>query len=363
MKRPAKIGLLAVAGLLVLAALAGSASRKHSARANLERTRLALRQQGFKLEPAEFNFAVSVPESARAFALDYAGRACYLLLAEAIDFLPPVGTNAALVMWNQPTLVAESCTDLWAELRAKLDQPRLERACVAALFGPYRSRVSSRQDGGLDQVGGDACRLPDPLAARTLLALHEQDQARAWTNLLALTKLVAGWHPLPFVEDVLYWHNVNLVRAFGVTWQAVQGRTLTEPQLAINGSNRRFVAAIRLGSACLVRIVGIPISGLTPSRLHSPRDGCSPPAVRLAWAGLQSLIGANSVRWKHDILMDPFMFLRLVREGATSASPGWCRAHRRSARSSGLECRPCTGRSSRHPRTRTPACRKRSLWS
>ena len=238
MMRPGKIVLLAIGGLLFLAALGGMVSRKHSAQANLERTRLALRQQGFKLDLAEFNFTVSVQESARAFALDEAGAACHLLLAEAIDFLSPVGTNAALVMWDQPTLVAESYTDLWAELRAQLDQPMLEHACVAALSGPYRSRVATWPDarmaqvGRIEQVGGNACRLPDPLAARTLLALHEHDQARAWTNLLALTKLVAGWHPLPFEQDVLYWHNVNLVRAFGVTWQALQARALTESQLA-----------------------------------------------------------------------------------------------------------------------------------
>jgi hypothetical protein len=231
MMRPGKIVLLAIAGLLFLAALGGIISRKHSPQADLERTRLALRQQGFKLELTEFNFAVSVQDSALAFALDGFGKACYLPLAETIDFLPPVGTNAALVMWDQPTLVAESCTDLWAELRAQLDQPMLEHACVAALVGPYRSRVASSQ-GGIEQVGGNACRLPCPLAARTLLALHEHDQPRVWTNLLALTKLVAGWHPLPFEQDVLYWHNVNLVRAFGVTWQAIQARALTEAQLA-----------------------------------------------------------------------------------------------------------------------------------
>ncbi len=235
MKRPAKIVLLAVLGLLVLAALAGIASRKRSAQTNLDQTRLALRQQGFKLDPAEFNFAVSVQDSARAFALDEAGVASrYLqILAEGINFLPPVNTNAALVMWNQPTLVYGHCTNLWTEMRAKLDEPVLEHACVAALSGPYRSRVSRRPDGGLDQVGGEALRLPTPLAARTLLALHEHDQARAWTNLLALSKLVAGWHPLPFEQDVLYWHHRRLVQAFGITWQALQARALTEPQLAM----------------------------------------------------------------------------------------------------------------------------------
>ena len=85
MMRPGKIVLLAIGGLLFLAALGGIVSRKHSAQANLEQTRLALRQQGFKLDLAEFNFTVSVQESARAFALDEAGAACHLLLAEAIE--------------------------------------------------------------------------------------------------------------------------------------------------------------------------------------------------------------------------------------------------------------------------------------
>jgi len=92
MMRPGKIVLLAIGGLLFLAALGGMVSRKHSAQANLERTRLALRQGGFKLDLAEFNFTVSAQESARAFALDEAGAACYPPLAVplASDTGPPV---------------------------------------------------------------------------------------------------------------------------------------------------------------------------------------------------------------------------------------------------------------------------------
>jgi hypothetical protein len=314
MNRPAKIGLLAVAGLLALAALAGTASRKHSARANLERTRRALRQQGFKLELAQFNFAVSVQESARAFALDEAGAACYLLLAEAIDFLPPVGTNAALVMWNQPTLVAQSCPDLWSELRAKLDQPMLELACVAALSGPYRSRVASGQGGGIAPVGGSACRLPDPLAARTLLALHEHDQARAWTNLLALTKLVAGWRPLPFAEDVLYWRNVNLVRAFGVTWQALQARALTEPQLATlqrEWESADFRSSLPEMAALARTVIESNYRGQTSPLLHSfPFSYLLRP--RFAWRLLTYL--PTMARDNRGMVQDEDALLRLFRD-------------------------------------------------
>ena len=140
MKCTAKIVLLAVAGLLLLAALAGTAARKRSAQTILDQTRLALREQGFKLEALEFDFSVPVQDSARAFALDGFGKACYLPLAETIDFLPPVGTNAALMMWDQPKLVAGSCADLWAELRESLFN-----RCLSAPVGPLSLALTGHE--------------------------------------------------------------------------------------------------------------------------------------------------------------------------------------------------------------------------
>ncbi len=213
--------------------------------AALERTRLALRRAGFKLDLAESDLRQSPEAAAREAALEKAGQAGYLFLAEALDFLPPVGTNSALVLANQPevrlepdtntsasgfggipglrppTLLAEGCTNIWSALRRDLNQTALEQACAAALSS----------EGGI-RVGEWACRLPDPLAARVLLALHEHDDPKVWTNLLALTRLMTRWLPQRSLMNLLYWRDVNLVRAYGATWQAVQARVLSEPQLA-----------------------------------------------------------------------------------------------------------------------------------
>ena len=48
---------------------------------------------------------------------------------------------------------------------------------------------------------------------------------------------------------------------------------------------------------------GQPV-GVT-AQVYSFRNAWSPQAVRFASAGLQSLTGANIVRWKHDILVNP----------------------------------------------------------
>jgi hypothetical protein len=232
MKASRRTSLLALAAVALLIAGVGSLWWAKDAQRKFEQTRLALHRQGFKLEVSEFKLTASPEVTARAAALDEAGKACYLRLAEAINYLPPVGTNAALVLWNQPEVFADSSTNLWADLRTQLNQISLDQACTAALSGPYRSRFATERDGGIALVGGNACRLPDPLAARTLLALHDQDQGRAWTNLLALTRLVAGWQYQPFDRDFLYWRDVNLDRAYGVTWQALQAGGWTELQLA-----------------------------------------------------------------------------------------------------------------------------------
>ena len=128
MRGASRIGLLAVAGLVVLSALAGFGSRKGSARARLERTRRALRQEGFKLELAEFHFEISPQDCLRGSALDRAGLRFSQagMMVEAVDWLPVGGTNGALVLWNQPEARTWGRRDLWGGLReldgAALDQ-------------------------------------------------------------------------------------------------------------------------------------------------------------------------------------------------------------------------------------------------
>jgi hypothetical protein len=218
---------LALAGALLLGAiLAGCLLWSADApQAALERTRLKLRRAGFKLDLGEFDLTQSPEEAARAAALDKAGQAGYLLLAEAIDFLPPVGTNSALVMANEaevrlepdtnmwgsgmggfpgfrlPELFTSGCADIWSALRRDLNYGALEQACAATLPA----------EGGI-RIGGWACRMFDPLDARALLTLHEHDNSTAWTNLLAVTRLTARWLPEPGLLNLYYWRNLGRFR-------------------------------------------------------------------------------------------------------------------------------------------------------
>ncbi len=230
-----------MAALVLLGALAGLCSCRNSALANLERTRRALRQEGFKLELAEFQFRVSPEESARAAALDEAVGRCFTSLArsgclrtaEDIDWLPSVGTNAALILWNQPDVRTWGTNELWAGLRP-LNHAMLDRVCQVALSGPYRRPPPRVRDGGLEYSPDRACWFVRPLAARALANLHDQNPGMAWTNVMALTRLVVQWRPQPFALIYLWFYaqrEQNSRVAYRAIWQALQAGVWSDPQL------------------------------------------------------------------------------------------------------------------------------------
>jgi hypothetical protein len=69
------------------------------------------------------------------------------------------------------------------------------------------------------------------IAARTILALHEQNHLDAWTNLLALTRLVTAWQTEPMIIS----HAIRfrwVTTAQRVTWEALQANDWTEAELA-----------------------------------------------------------------------------------------------------------------------------------
>jgi hypothetical protein len=226
---------LAAIGLVCLGMVIGFCTRS-DALARLERTRAALRKEGFRLKVTDFDLTISRENRLRAATLDDCGRGSYLLLSEAVNWLPTVGSSSALVMWNQPELslqvsTVERCTNLWSDLRRGLNHTALEQACQALLAGSYRSLPPTVP---VNRSATDTCRLGCPLAAWVMLALHEGDRARAWTNLFALTRLVAEWSPKPFHSKVyFYWRHTDLVRAYEVTWQALQAGGWTDAQLAV----------------------------------------------------------------------------------------------------------------------------------
>ena len=217
-----------------------------SAQTALEETRRALRQQGFKIDLAEFDLSASAEFRARAAALtnadltrtafrDAAGARRTVLMQERPGLMSPVGSNAALVVWQQDKLPAqsnpnpwraqiESEEDLWPALREVFNEDRavLDTACEAAMSGPIRF--------SLDASRGTAMLLPhlaplknltQILGTRAALELHDGNKDAAWTNLLASSRLITAWDPEP--ADIS--HMVRLAcanLAYNATWQALQ---------------------------------------------------------------------------------------------------------------------------------------------
>jgi hypothetical protein len=244
-------------GLMALVA-AGAAflffSRDGEQRA-LEETRRSLRQQGFKIDLAEFNFSTSPELRARAAALtnaDLNGAAFRgadttrrtMFMQETLDLLPAVGANAALVVWKQAKLPARSGPnpwlaqpqmeeDSWPALREIFDEDRaaLDAACEAALSGPIHfDLVASRGAAMLLPHLARLRNLNQRLGNRVVLELHDGNKDAAWTNLLASTRLITAWNPEPSeISHVVRFACANL--AYNALWQALQSEVWTEARL------------------------------------------------------------------------------------------------------------------------------------
>jgi hypothetical protein len=253
MRRIITVGLIA----LVAAGAALLLFSRNSAQTALEETRRALRQQGFKIDLAEFDLSASAEFRARAAALtnagfvgrgirgaDYARRT--VLMQERPDFMAAVGTNAALVVWRleklpprsrpSPWLAQTQSEDnLWPALREILndDRARLDAACEAAQSGPIRFNLVASN--------GTAMLLPHLAALRNLtqilgthavLELRDGNKDAAWTNLLASTRLVTAWDPEPCEVS----HSVRFgcaSLAYEATWQVLQTNGWADDRLAL----------------------------------------------------------------------------------------------------------------------------------
>src|SRR2546425_622119 len=133
-----------IAALLALAIVMAAAlfiRPANKARAKAETTRHALVEQGFKLEFKDFQRTNSDQVRSNLMILIEAGYACSQLYDQGSPkLMEPVGSNAALVVWNQAKLDASLTDDLWPELRTKLEERRaiLDEACAVVLAGPIR---------------------------------------------------------------------------------------------------------------------------------------------------------------------------------------------------------------------------------
>jgi hypothetical protein len=242
-----KVGL----GLAALAVFAGAllldSGRREKAAA--EKTRLALRRQGFKTDLADFDLSapLEIQRRSTGFFQNRYGHPGAAFLNHA-DLMAPVGEHAAVVLWKQAELPPPSGftareyqdeagvgQDAWPLLRANLQPEReqLDGAVSAALSGPIRFDLKA-QEGAFMELP----HLPglkyfiDRLGCRMILALHGGDENTAWTNLLAATRLITAWQTEPVEVSQLVRANC-LETLYDLTWQALQAGDWPEERLAL----------------------------------------------------------------------------------------------------------------------------------
>jgi hypothetical protein len=234
-----------VALLLVVIGIIYAALPPHSdaaAQRAMADTRLALRQQGFKTDLADFNFSSPPEMRARENILKATvSNRNSSLPPNQLTFMETVGTDSAVVAWKQNSLrlqfrtwPANSDEMTWDDFRDALNenQPALDAACATSLSGPIQFY--------LDASRGAAMLLPhlamlknltQMLGSRMVLALHDGNQDAAWTNLIAVTRLVTTWNVEPAeISHMVRFADAKLV--FDATWQALQTNKWPDERLA-----------------------------------------------------------------------------------------------------------------------------------
>lgn len=222
----------------------------------LKETRRELRQQGFKIDLAEFDFSASADQIRRASALTNADSVApthsgkfyalnTLLSDESLNLMKAAGADTAVVVWRQEKLGAYSGgdpwmeqslagQDLWTALREILTVNRaaLDAACRAALSGPIRFDLAAQHGSAMLLRHLPAVKkFVRTLGTRCVLELHDGNKDTAWTNLLASTRLVTAWEPEPTEVS----HLVRCgcaVMVYNTTWQALQAGGWADERLA-----------------------------------------------------------------------------------------------------------------------------------
>jgi hypothetical protein len=207
----------------------------NAARRAAERTHRALRQEGFKLDVSEFELSAPLGLGANNELLTVAGDTSRNSFSiRRLDLMRPVNSNSAMVIWTQETPVNEQMTDsFWPDLRQSITERNavLDRVCESVLSGPFRFRtaLTTNSDNASDIFR--ARLIASAVAARTILELHEQHLPAAWTNLLALTRLVTAWQTEPMESSHLTRSRL-VTTAQRVTWEALQAKDWSDSQLA-----------------------------------------------------------------------------------------------------------------------------------
>jgi hypothetical protein len=204
----------------------------NKARRAAERTRQSLRNEGFKVDLADFDLSTPAGLGSNNGWLMLAADASRNMFS--LRLMRPVSSNSAMVTWSQEN-PAEGLVDnyFWPELRRTVAErsATLDHACEAVISAPFRFKTVLATNGELAPDVVRARLLASAMAARTILELHDQHHALAWTNLLALTRLVTAWQAEPMEIS----HSIRfrwVLTAQRVTWEALQSRDWTDDELA-----------------------------------------------------------------------------------------------------------------------------------
>ncbi|MGO8838275.1 MAG: hypothetical protein ACLQAH_12730 [Limisphaerales bacterium] len=204
--------------------------------------RQSLRDQGFKTDLADFDFSTSPELRAReAILKNTASNRFSGSSPEHPNLLPPVGNNSAMVIGKLDSLNRQNHSSSddsvrlsWGEFRDAVNrnQSLYDPACQAILSGPIRFNLNiSRGNNMLLPHLAVMKNLAQTFGERTVLALHDDDQSAAWTNLLAATRLVTAWNTEPMeISHLVRFGDAAI--AFNATWQALQSRNWPDDQLA-----------------------------------------------------------------------------------------------------------------------------------
>ena len=205
-------------------------------------TRLALRQQGFKTDLADFNFSTPPEMRARenilkAIATNWVSGSP----ADQLNLMEIVGNNSAIVIWHQPTAKKQhpswpdnSGETSWDDLRNTLNdnQTKIDAASDAIMSGPIAFNLDASHGNGMLLPHLAVLKnLTETLGSRMVLDLHDGKQNTAWTNLLAATRLATAWNPESAeVCHLVRFGDTKLV--FNETWQALQTNHWPDDRLA-----------------------------------------------------------------------------------------------------------------------------------
>jgi len=213
----------------------------HRARDEAERTRRSLRQQGFKVDLNEFDLSMPSGLGSNNELLMLAADASRNMFSRGmfsfrrLDLMKPVSSNSAVVLSRQDN-PEDGIIDnyFWPELRKTVTDygSMLDRASEAVISTPFRFKTVLGTNGELAPDIFRARLLASAMAGRAIFELHEQHRALAWTNLLALTRLVTAWQTEPL--EISHFTRFRWVStAQRVTWEALQAMEWNEDELAL----------------------------------------------------------------------------------------------------------------------------------